>query len=226
MSRWLAIILLCQCLLAAPASAQAQLTIDGQFADWVGRPFIADPPSDAHLFVDVLAWYFDTNAGEEFMYFMLEREAQMGGGRQRQAVIYTIYLDMNDNGRYDDAGDRFVRVYYQVPQAGNPTVTVYVYTATGQLVSSYAGPWGDPATAPHYGKRCEFWVSFTDLGHFPGNRFSMFLMSTHERDSTRMDRVPDSGSVQWAPVSTLGVSGLAGLFVIGLSLAFLRRRKP
>lgn len=232
MSRWLAIILLCLYLLAVPASAQAQLIIDGKFEDWVGRPFIPDPSSDAHVFVDVLAWYFDTNDDEGYMYFMIERHAQMGAGGQRQAVIYTIYMDMNDNGLYDDTVDRFVRVYYLVPQpSGDPTVTIYVYTAGGQLISSYAGPWGDPATAPYHGKRCEFRVSFADLGHFLGNRLSMYLLSTHEQQIGHpgfpgIDRVPDTGSVQWAPVPALGASGLAGLFVIGLGLAFLRRRRP
>ncbi len=204
---------------ASPALAAGPIVVDGQFGDWDGQAYLDDPLGDARLpSTDIVRFYWGTNPGDGTAYFMLQRAEE----HQPRGVVYRLWVDTDNNGQYGEPQDRLVAVLYRA-RNGHSEVQVEVFTGTGQRVSSYGGDWGD--SLEESGTRCEFGVSFEDLGIRAGQAIRMFVESAPSNQShLTSDRAPDAGDVQWSPVDALGYGLLAALLGGGVVLLALTRR--
>lgn len=206
-------------LAARPALAAGPIVVDGQFGDWDGQAHIDDPVGDAHIpSTDIQHFYWATNPGDGTAYFMIQRAQE----QPRRGVFYLLWIDADNNGQYAEPQDRLVTILYRaMNQEG--LVTVTVLTGTGQPLNTYGGDWGD--NRQEGGTRCEFGVSFADLGIGPGQAIRMFLQSAPGGEGHLVsDRAPDAGDIQWSPVDALGFGLLALVLGGGVVLLTLTRR--
>jgi uncharacterized membrane protein len=194
---------------AQPALAAGPIVVDGQFSDWDGQAYLDDPIGDAHIpSTDIARFYWATNPGDGTAYFMFQRAQE----HEPRGVLYLLWVDTDNNGQYGEPQDRLVLVLYHA-QNGDSVVLVTVLTGTGQAIRTYGGDWGD--SREEGGTRCEFGVSFDDLGITAGQAIRMFLQSAPGGQGNLIsDRAPDAGDVQWSPVDALGY-GLLGMFLGG-----------
>ncbi|HHY93399.1 MAG TPA: hypothetical protein GX513_00080 [Firmicutes bacterium] len=251
------------------AGAQSNIHLDGRFDDWEGQARLEDPADQPESAPDDVAFfYWGTNEDDPNMYFMAQRYPP---GHSRDAVLYRLYLDMDNDGVFEEPGDFRLEVYYlpllggmyefqtgefltpkvpgmpdlhRLPGAsaasqngtGLVVAVLYSYAAGGSPVWWDWGWWGDSAASG--GLRCEWCLPFEQVGHIPGQVIRMFLTaqplgshghsgSGHGNDhgGEELDRVPDEGDIQWAPIPALGWPGLALLFTAGSALVWVRARR-
>lgn len=210
-----AIVALMLVLIVQGMASAATLAIDGQFGDWAGQPHTDDPAGDGHPNADVLSFYWGTNPGEDYIYWMMQRQS-----RDNPKVYYFVFLDANNNGSYTDAADRLVQVSYD-PQKNSSDVVVTVLTGTGSQISQSSGDWGDSANEG--GSRAEWRVSFADLGIDAHQTVNMYAGASHKQDPGDIDRLPDSGSITWTPIPVLGWPWLAAVVALVIGVAWLTR---
>lgn len=240
------LILLAPLLGAAPArAATAGIVLDGQFNDWAGKMHLSDPGNDVtDPGGDITDFYWANNPGEATNYWMIQRQPS------NNWVCYIVYCDTNNNGQFHDHVDRMVVVMYY-PQNNTSRVKVTVrYGDTGQAISRTNNKdWGE--STQEGGKRVEFSASFADLGIGVGQTIRMYAVSytllhllkqsiqnidqifdDNDKDEESgiqppapVDRVPDSGNIQWSPVPILGYWGL-GAVVVGVgAFWYIRDRR-
>ena len=188
---------------ARPASSTSLIVLDGEFHDWEGQANIVDSASDASKQRgDILAFYWGDNESET-MFWMVERATE----ESTKLVIYSVHLDMNNNGDFNDDVDRIIEVQYQ-PRADDSRVDVKVRRADDNFkLAEYENrDWGE--SEQEGGSRVEFGVSVDDLEFSFGAAFRMYVESNFN------DRAPDTGDIQWSPMPILGYVGLG--LVLGL----------
>jgi LPXTG-motif cell wall-anchored protein len=201
-----------------PPAPQGDITLDGEFNDWNGIPNLVDDPDDASESEgDLFRLYWANDVDGTTVFWQIERYGSDGlpGGaldptnEQSKKVKYTVFMDVNNNGDFDDPIDRHVRINYD-PKASASLVTVDVRPALG-------GGWENIARNQDYGDsegegghRVEFAVSWADLGVSFGQPIRMSVESDHN------DRLPNTGDIQWSPASIFGLPVLIGLFIAGV----------
>jgi hypothetical protein len=220
--------------------------MDGEFEDWEGQAYLDDPYDDTkHHWDDVRYWYWATNDGVSSLFFMIQRFEHAGENQEKdnkivdedpayaipiesgisegkdkdkKQVHYTIFVDLDNDGRFSEAHDGTIFVAHYPKYGGLTLVNVF---GPGQY-HVYTGMWGD--SDDEGGRRVEFQVPFSYLGIQTGQVVRMVLFATDKRtdwtepdhisdyedlvDKREADRVPDHGDLQWSPISTLGDLGL------------------
>lgn len=215
---WRTLILLAFCTFMISTAFQVpSLVIDGSFNDWFGQPFLPDPSGDGPTpNTDIVGFYWGTNPGEEYIYWMIER-APISSGNPR--VFYYIFIDCNSNNSTNDVVDRKIQVYYD-PQANSSQVTVTVMRGTGAVINQYSGNWGDPSSLG--GRRVEFRASFADLGIDAHQTIQMSAGASQSGSETNIDRMPNAGDITWTPIPVLGWVGLAGITTAVIAFTWFR----
>lgn len=213
-----ALILLALCIVVVGTAMQSpSLVIDGSFNDWFGQPFLPDPSGDGPTpNTDIVGFYWGTNPGEEYIYWMVER-APTSSGNPR--VYYYVFIDCNNNNTTNDDVDRKIQVFYD-PQSNSSQVTVRVMRGTGSVINQYSGDWGDPSSQG--GRRAEWRVSFADLGIDAHQPLHMSAGASQSGSETNIDRMPNAGDITWTPIPVLGWVGLAGLTTVVIAYTWLR----
>jgi hypothetical protein len=195
-----------------PVAAAGPIVLDGQFNDWVGQPFVPDPFGDSdHDWNDLQSFYFATNPSESMAYFMVQRWVT-----GRKALNLHLLIDTNNNGAYNEPGDRIVVVDYQLKNVG--LVDVYLYDGSGAYIDNIVAnaPWGEV----NPGHRLEWGVSFADLGIVPYQTIRMQLQSV--QGNTVDDSVAE---VQWSPANALGIPLVVILLIAGAAWLFYKRKQ-
>ncbi len=204
---------------AGPEDEEAGLAAivrDGQFEDWRGRPHITDPQGDARQHGDIVAFYWGDNPDDETMYWMVQRAASRDEEEATGTVRYTLHLDMDNNGDFNDSGDRVVEVRY-TPSGKDSRVDLTVLRASdGEELVEYRGKdWGE--SRDEGGSRVEFGLPFADLGFSVGSALRMYI------ESDDGDRAPDTGDIQWSPIPFLGYVGAGALLALGVLVVWWAR---
>lgn len=194
--------------LPAVTYAGSGLMLDGRFSDWTGQANLNDPSGDSQVGYDLRYLYWGTNPGESNLYFMAQR---YDPSNNYQGVIYYLYIDVNNNGSYNDLVDRYALVDY-TPYKNRSDVWVDLFSASGSYITTDYGDWGEGVREG--GKKCEFRLSMSDLGISPGQPIRFYITS----NGSPPDRLPDSGDIQWSPVPAAGNLGLALMLTGGLIL--------
>ncbi|MCH9038056.1 MAG: hypothetical protein IIC23_01570 [Chloroflexi bacterium] len=187
-----------------PSTSNAFVVLDSEFADWSGKANISDAVGDADKDRgDIVAFYWGDNPDDDRVYWMVERVPG-----QKKLARYSLHLDMNNDGDFQDSVDRIVEVKYR-PRKNNSKVDVRVRRADNhQKIAEYKkNDWGE--SKEEGGSRVEFGVPMTDLGFSFGSAFRMYVESNWD------DRAPDSGDIQWSPMPILGMIGMAALLLGG-----------
>ena len=202
-----------------PPAPEADIKLDGEFKDWEGIPNLVDVPSgDAtRPEGDLYRMFWANDVNGTTIFWQIERYGSDGlpfgeldlTNEQTKKVKYTVFIDANNNGDFDDNIDRHVRVSYD-PRPSDSMVTVDVRPAQG-------GNWKNITKNQDYGDsegegghRVEFAVSWSDLGISFGQPIRMIV------ESDRDDRLPNTGDIQWSPASILGLPVLIVLFLAGV----------
>ena len=210
---WVALIMGCMLLLPLPANAASNITVDGNFNDWDGQPSMSDPVDGFHSYEDIIKFSWATNDGDSTLYFMIQRKA-WGVFIDWIPVTFYLYLDINDNGRYHDAADHCLSVYYS---PSNGLVSVTDYNGKGKILSSYSGYWGQ-SSGIGTGNKVEFKATMAQLGLYPAQSIRMYVR-------TSSDWVPSFGDIQWSPIPIMPNWLLAAIFIAGLTGAIIMIRK-
>ena len=185
-----------------PTPGSGPIVLDSEFADWVGQSFVSDPFGDATGGTrrDLHEFYWANNIDEEYNYWMISRYTTDGDpfdgtNGQTKSVKYFIWIDTNDNGNFEESGDRLVEIAYD-PKATEGKTTVKVKSAAGGgwLYDSGNQDWGD--TDGEGGLRTEFRVAWTDLNISFGQSTRMYAESVSGKANNQKDRIPDSGDIQ------------------------------
>ncbi len=221
--------------LAAPTLAASPITLDGQFGDWTGQMHLDDPTGDVsdHT-VDITAFYWANNPNDTTCYWMMERVSDS------DKVYYLVYIDADNDGRFDEHVDRLVQVSYE-PRNNNSRVGVIVrYADTSHIISSVSNKdWGE--STREGGRRVEFKANFADLGINVHQTIRMYAISYVERDGFAdssgeaessdtwtcpgsSDRVPDAGDIQWSPVPITGYWLVFAAPVLVAAVLYLGKR--
>jgi hypothetical protein len=87
-------------------------------------------------------------------------------------LYYTIFIDTNDNGVWDEPEDGVAFADYYPGNSGLVSVRVF---RGGSLIRSYQGYWGEKANRG--GARCEFYVDFADIAIQPGQPIRLILFA-------------------------------------------------
>jgi hypothetical protein len=167
----------------------------------------------------VVGFYWGTNPGEDYIYWMMERTPPQSGNPR---TYFFVYLDLNGDGDTDEAQDRVVRVLYD-PRQHDSRVTVTVFSGTGTQISQSTGDWGE--SRREGGARAEWRVSFADLGIDAHQTIDMYGAASQNANAKKIDRVPDSGTITWVPVPILGWPGLICAIAIATGAAWYRQRR-
>lgn len=204
-----------------PAGA---ITIDGSFSDWSGQAFLVDPYDDQSggYEYDLHELYWANNLNEEVNYHMIKRHTQDGlpfdgsNENDKRGKFY-LYVDTNNNGTFNESGDRKVEITHESNNGGR--VKVKVRQADNDSIISDSGwnDWGE--SEGEGGLRAEFALSWTDLGISLGDVIRMYVVTYGGKNKDVKDRLPDSGDIQWSPASIFGPILLAlitgfGIFII------------
>lgn len=202
--------------LISPAfvKAAANIVLDGAFGDWAGQICIPDPPGDAaSQESDLLNFCFANNPDDPTAYFMVERPNSKGW------MEIWLLLDTNNNGLYQEASDRRVRVSYK-PQGNHSSVDVALYNGTGGFLGNIATgmDWGE--SMHDSGARVEWGVSLASLGISAGQPIRMLAQTT--LGGTISDSTVE---VQWSPANALGIPILAGILLAGSAWFVHQHRK-
>ena len=142
---------------------------------------------------------------------------------------YLIYIDTNNNGDYDDDGDRRAVITY-IARTHNSLVNVKIYPPNSFRKISDSGwhDWGESRSEG--GLRVEFPLDWDDLGIEFGDVIRLYAVSFSGLSihPNVRDRVPDGDAdIQWSPASVLGPWLLAAGSVAGIAVIWYvsRRRK-
>lgn len=209
-----ALLLALAAFLLLPGAALA-ITLDGNFDDWAGQPYIPDPLGDGPTNnTDLTAFYWATQPGVSIIYFMFERNTANG------PVYFTVLIDTNNNGSYNDSVDRWIFTFYS-PTPNASEVSVQVRTPSGTVINSYGGDWGE--SRAEGGRRAEFMVTFADLGIDVGQTISMYAGTAQNNNLPNLDVAPDSGSITWSPIPVLGWPLLGLLMAAFIGWTWYRR---
>jgi hypothetical protein len=182
------------------------IVLDGQFVDWNDQSCISDPVGDVtdpHM--DITRFCFATNPGVSNAFFMAER-ANSGN-----AITYFLYVDVNNDGNFNDPSDIVVTIDYK-PIGNGSRVTV------SWPGGSVTGNWGeDKRVGP---MKVEWYVPFSAMGISAGQPIQMYLASSY--GSGVLDT---TAIVQWSPANALGWILLA-IVMVGASvwMTFLSRK--
>lgn len=197
--------------------AASPITLDGQFDDWEGQAYMADPAYDAKQ-GDILSFYWATNDNDSNLYFMIQRLVGEKKNDSGQPVNYYLYFDVNDNGQYEDSSDYYLSIRYHPNQEGK--VDLALYRQKGGKITDYSGNWGEDEQEG--GSRCEFYVAMENLNLYPGQPIRMYVESRYGHG----DRCPDSGDIQWSPIPIMPLWALITIFVAALLTGtyFIRKR--
>lgn len=204
--------------LAMPARVAADtLVVDGQFNDWAGQPNVTDPQGDGQTSnTDVVAFYWGTDPDESYLYWMMQRATP---SNPNVRVYFAVYVDTDNNGQIDP-NDRLVLVEYD-PQQDSSNVTVAVSSGAGQPISQSSGDWGE--SIQEGATRCEWRVSFADLGIAAHQTISMYGGAAQNANLNNLDRVPNSGSITWTPISILDYPWLIVIVVVAIGVIWYMR---
>ncbi len=230
------------------AFAAGSIVMDGSFEDWEGRAHLADPRDAHHDTYDLENLYWANNPNQDRLYFMIERYEPENHQDQKKEVYYCLFIDTDNNGRFDDANDRVVDITYE-PDKSEERGQVTVEVWRGEVrVGRRQGRWGE--SAEDGGSRAEFYVTFNEIGTGPGYVIRMVLFATDKNHLSEgefggrfpasfeeweemveedwADRLPDEGDLQWAPIPTLppwAQAALAGLAVALVAAGRARHRR-
>lgn len=218
-----------------PDPGSNPITLDGLFGDWTGKAHLPDAAGDqsGSVRLDIAAFYWANNIDEGINYHMLERhtrngEPYNGSNGQRSWARYIVYIDTNNNGNYEESGDRRAVVTY-VPRRNRSLVNVKIYPANSFSKISDSGwnDWGESRNEG--GLKVEFALDWEDLGIEFGDVIRMYAVSFTGLSGfpNIVDRVPDGGAdIQWSPASVLGPWLLGAASVGGIAVIwFLSRRR-
>lgn len=180
------------------ANAATNIVLDGKFADWQGQMYLTDPAGDSKEdWGDLVGFYWANNPNDNNCYWMIERLPST------HPVHYTVYVDANNNGRYNEHVDRLIDVDYNLTPNGSHVSVVVSYADTGKKISQTSNnDWGESDSEG--GRKVEFKASFADLGFHIGQTIRMYATSGvggdgeedgKESDKEVVDRVPDAGDV-------------------------------
>jgi exosortase family protein XrtG len=203
-------------LLWPPGSLFLQkIRLDGQFDDWKGRTsYHIDFKDDASKSRRLKSMSWGTNENERILYFMVELREPVKEG---SSYVCRLNLDINDNGSYNNAIDKFAKVLYE-PTYDTGEVLVELYSSQGKLLSTYEGDWGEGSIS---GGSCfEFSIPMADLHVYPAQYIRFYLSTAVLQD----DRIPSEGDIQWKPfpvvvrnriwITFLALCWLTGSFIL------------
>ena len=194
----------------APLAAGV-ITIDGSFSDWNGQAFISDPHDDEDKGPenDLHELYWANNLNEEINYHMIKRHTEDGDpfdgdNGQDKKGNYILFVDGNNDGDFSGPADRLIEIKYEPKKNGRVRVKVRRADNTGVISNSDWNNWGE--TEGEGGLRMECAVSWDDRGISLGDVIRMYVVSYEGGVGSPKikDRLPDSGDVQWSPVSIFG----------------------
>ncbi len=205
------VVILLFSLLPGVVLAAGPIYLDGQFSDWSGQPYITDPAGDGASNSDLRAFYWATNPGQEIVYFMFQRTASLN------ATYFAVLIDTNNDGDFSDSDDRLVIVRY-TPRWFTGYVQIWVFDGDSNNISTNQGNWGDSMWG--FGRRAEIGVSFADLGIDAHQTINMAAVAFPSFNSSYFDWAPDSGTITWAPIPTLGWVWLTGVIVVVVAIAW------
>lgn len=164
--------------------------LDGKFADWEKQACLNDPENNCDPGSDFKSIYWNTNANEEKLYFMIER---FPPAAKQHNLICRLYFDINASGGYQDKIDKFAEISYAPGTGDKGQVAVNLYSVTGQMLAAYSGYWGEGYNQG--GKRFEFAIPLKDLDVYPAQNLRFFLTGM----GNGADRIPDQGDNQLTP---------------------------
>ena len=197
----------------AVLSADAErLELDGQFADWQGRPSHADPFGDSlSRKGDIRQLNWGVNPDQQYLYFFVERYTEDGlsfdGSNGHPGAVRYCIRFLSLDGEVDDDGHGFcdatgggsrsgggldtgnVVTALYVPQKGRSLVSVKVHRPKQPNRGLANGDWGQ--SIEEGGLNVEFRVPFEALGIDAGQTIRFFAESNAD------DRVPDDGAIEW-----------------------------
>ena len=204
----------------SPVSASDPIILDSVFSDWAGEMNQTDACGDidqAKRYNDLVSFWWADNDGVESVFFRLERAttdcaAYDGTNGQTDALKFTIYIDTNNNGVFTENVDRKFGDGQYTPKTGNISEVVYKVhygDDTGEI-ASYQGDWGE--SVEEGGLNAELTATFAELGITANQTIRMYV------ETEDLDRVPDTGDIQWSPVNILGYPLLGVLMLAGILL--------
>lgn len=198
------------------ARAAQSFKLDGNFVEWQGRAHLGDGQGDGREHDDFKALSWGTNENEQKLYFMVERYAPANAA---SGLTCRLYFDINSNGSYEDAIDKFAEVVYNPDQEDGGSVTVQLYSVSGSSLGTYRGNWGEGRKDG--GRRFEFALPMAELDIYPAQPVRFYLSGA----GINADRLPNREDNMWAPFpvavrSRLGIA--AGFFIWSIFLVFFR----
>jgi hypothetical protein len=196
-----------------PVQAGAGITLDGNFDDWAGKPCVSDPAGDAPANLDIILFCFVSDFDTEEIFFMFQRS-----GSGMAPTDYTIRLDINNDGDYNDPEDRLIQIRYNLSNA-HSMVDVTVYDGTGNYLTTVASKadWGE--SGREGGARVELGMSWAQLGLTPG----VTAAATMDIYSGNMVDILDT-PVTWTPADALGYI-ILGIIVVCAALYMVYRKR-
>ena len=195
------------------------LNLDGKFGDWRGRTVLEDPTGDGRRGNDFKKIAWATNENDNNLYFMIERYPPQDPA---QPMECRLFFDLNNNGSYDDAADKYAEITYRPRDTQKGEVIVHLFSMSGELKGKYMGRWGEDISSPV--SRVEFAIAMKDLQLYPAQFLRFYLADM----SGQNDRLPNEGDVQWAPfpaVTKSRISIMVAFFIwLAITIFFYRHR--
>lgn len=172
------------------------LYLDGRFEDWEGRTHFNDRKMTEYDNKVYRTMLWDTNKNEQLIYFMVELHQPVPAG---SSISSRLFCDINDNGDYNDAVDKYARINYRPVTADRGEVSVELYSVRGEFLFRYEGLWGE-GYKDAGSRRFEFAIPLSYLNISTGQPFRFYLSDM----GAAGERLPNSGDVQWwKPFPTL-----------------------
>ncbi|KJS02348.1 MAG: hypothetical protein VR68_03125 [Peptococcaceae bacterium BRH_c4a] len=193
------------------------IRLDGSLDDWGEKTFLADGQGDTAVDADLKAVFWGTGENDQKLYFMVERFSPENAGSK---MTCRVYFDVNSNGSYEDAVDKYSEVVYSPGLDGE--VEVSLYSVAGNHVNTYSGNLGE--SIREGGRRFEFALSMEDINVFPAQPVRFYISGA----GSGADRLPDQGDVLWMPfpVVTKSRSLIAvGFLIWCAAIAFFYRHR-
>lgn len=175
--------------LCIPTTVQAVETIhlDGLFYNWSDQLSLTDGPNDGPDGADFKSLSWGTNQNEQAIYFMIERYPPKN---PTMPMVCRLFLDINNNGSYEDKIDKFIEIYYD-PLSQEDNVTIKLFSSSGKLLSEHQRHWGEDASAG--GRKLEFSLTNKELEIFPPQPIRFYLSGIDGAS----DRLPGRGDIEW-----------------------------
>jgi hypothetical protein len=175
--------------------------LDSLFCDWIGKSHVTDPIGDEYCGQsDIVGFYWANNPNDPTNYWMIERKPSTVKG-----TCY-LYVDTNNNGNYGEHIDRLIIVEYTPLATSSSVVVTIKYADNKKNIRVYENQdWGE--SLAEGGRKVEFKATFADLGIGVGQTIRMKVKCECD------DWCPNSGDIQWSPVSILGYPLLAAFFI-------------